>query len=346
MVGLKTCFLTAITLLVFACCQLLRLAQQGSASKTRPSIQWPAPNTKTAGAAVLQTLSIALPIYATLEIGGFLVAFALLLATAAGIPNLVDLDPRTATSERYSRKPLTIALLGTVTLLSHFGLNHPWGSNPLMGYAALAISVFVISPPFPSLRHQGPIPEPGLVAESGSEENKESGTLRSAVLVTTDAPLAILSGSSLAILTLVASGGLPFTISEALYLLIPTGLFAVSLMISSAGLRSPDKLGLALCTGATAFLSSTHALDDLLVVYSARMVLAAVSYFAARMDDSHLRLETHLHNHTHHRHHSHSHNAPSSSRVTKWLLQRSEPYPLLHSILKEKDSRSIFYFMW
>lgn len=346
-IGQKTCFLTAITLLAFACGQILRQTQQGGASKSLPTIQFPTPNTKTAKAAVLQACSIALPIYATLEIGGFLVAFALLLATAAGVPNLVDLDPRTAASERYGRKPLTIGLLGMVALLSYFGLNHPWGSTPLMGYTALAISVFLIPPPFPSLRHQGPIPEPGSVAESVSEENNVSGMVRSAVVVTTDAPLALLSGGFLAVLALVISGGLPFTISESLYLLIPAGLFAASLMISfSTGLRSPDKFGLAISTGTTAFLSSPHGRDDLLVVYTVRMILAAMSYFAARMDDSHLRLEAHSHSHTHHRLHSHSHVAPSSSRVTKWLLHRSEPYPLLHSIMKEKDSRSIFYFMW
>ncbi|KAJ5156856.1 hypothetical protein N7492_009659 [Penicillium capsulatum] len=343
--GQKTAFLAAITLLIFAGGQFLRLTQRGSASKSL-SIQLPAANSSTARAALLQVFSIALPIYAALEIGGFLVAFTLLLSTAAGIPNLVSVDPRPVISERYSRKPWTIALLVTVTLVSRFGLKHPGQSSPLAGYAALLVSVLVLSPPFPALRHQGPIPEPGLVVESISEKGQVAGMDRSAVVVTTDASLALVSGSVLALLALITSGGLPFTVAESLYLSIPASLFAASLMFYfSPGLRSPDKLGLAICAGAIAFLSSPHARDDLLVVYTARVILAALSYFAARMDDSHLRLEAHAHTHTHHRHHSHSHVTNESGPLTKWLLQRSEPYPLLHSILKEKDSRSIFYFM-
>lgn len=346
--GQKSCLLTAITLLVFGCGQLLRQnLQEGGSAKGLSAIKWPVPNAKTAQAALLQICSIALPFYAAFKVGGFLVAFALLLSSASGMPNLVGVDPRAAAPERYSRKTLTITLLVVVTLLSFFGLNRAWDSSPSLGYAALMISVFVLSPPFPSVRRQGPIPEPGLVAESISQDTKASDTAQSAVSVTTDAPLALVSGASLAVLTLILSGGLPLSLFNLVYLLVPSGLFAASLMVSfSLGLRSPDKFGLAICTGATGFLCSPHAKDDWLVIFTARGILAVMSYFAARIDDRRLRLDAHLHTHGHHRHSSHSHGATESSPVTKWLLNRSEPYPLIHSILKEKDSRSIFYFMW
>lgn len=345
-VGQKVCALTAITLLLFGCGHLARVSQLSGGSMSLSSVKFPTPSAQSAQAAFLQICSVGLPLYAALKVGGFLVAFALLIATATGVPNLIASDPRIAVQERYSRKTFTISLFAMATLLSYFGLNHAWDSWPLTGYLALVLSVFVISPPFPSLRRHGPIPEPGLVAESLSKEEKASGKSQSAVVVTTDAPLALVSGGLLMVLAMIASGGLPFSLADSVYLLVPAGLFATSLLIASpAGLRSPGKVGLAVSTGSAALLCSPHIRDDVLIVYAARCILVAVSFFAARMDDSHLRLDAHSHNHTHH-HHNQSHGPTEASVVTKWLLHRSETYPLLYSILKEKDSRSIFYFMW
>lgn len=344
--GQKACLLTAVTLLLFGCGQLVRLNQQSGSSKGLSSVKFPKPSAQTAQAAFLQICSVGLPIYAALKVGGFLVAFALLLATATGVPNLIASDPRIAAQERYSRKIFTISLLATATMLSYLGLNKTWDSWPLTGYLALLLSVFVISPPLPSIRHQGPIPEPGLVAESLAKHDKALGVGQAALMVTTDAPLALASGGSLLVLATLVSGGLPFGFGDLFYLLAPAGLFATALMISSpAGIRSASKIGLAVATGSAALLSSPHIYDDILMVYAARCILAAISFFAARMDDKHLRLDAHSHSHAH-SHHHHSHGPTEASVVTKWLLHRSESYPLLHSIVKEKDSRSIFYFMW
>jgi solute carrier family 30 (zinc transporter), member 5/7 len=44
--------------------------------------------------------------------------------------------------------------------------------------------------------------------------------------------------------------------------------------------------------------------------------------------------------------HGHSHNKiEARSRLTRMVLPYTESWPLLHSIMKEKDSRRIFYFM-
>ncbi|KXG53311.1 Cation efflux protein [Penicillium griseofulvum] len=337
-VGQKTCFLTAITLVLFGCGQILRINHYKAGSSSLSSVNLPKLNAKSVQASLSQIVSVALPIFAAIKIGGFLVAFALLLATASGIPAVINGAPRT--QEKYSRKILSIALLVVVIMSSFFGLNHPWDVSPFIGYAALLGSVFVTPPPFPSLRHNGPIPEPGIVAA----QSKSSHPSNSSVVITTDAPLAIIGGASLALLTILFNRGFIFSISDLMYLLIPTGIFAISLMISlPPSLRSPQKAGLAICAGAAAVLCAPHAQDDLLMVYATRGILATASFFASRRDDIHLHLDTHAHNHTHG--HSHSHTASGSSRISKWLLRKSEPYALLHSILKEKDSRSIFYFM-
>lgn len=338
-VGQKTCLLTAITLLLFGCSQILRINYQKAGSSSPSPINFPKLNSRTVQLSLSQIVSVALPIFATFKVGGFLVAFALLLATASGIPAMIN--GASLTQERYSRKIISIALLLVCIILSCLGLNCPWDVSPVTGYAALLGSVFIAPPPFPSLRHKGPIPEPGLVVP----QIKVSGSTHSSIVVTTDAPLAIIAGSSLVFLTILFNRRSVFSASDLIYLLLPTGLFAISLMISlPANLRSPSKGGLAISAAAASFLCSPHAQDDLVMVYAARGMLAVASFFASRRDDSHLHLDTHAHNHTHN--HSHSHTTSESSRVSKWLLHKSEPYPLLHSILKEKDSRSIFYFMW
>lgn len=338
--------MTALTLLTVGCGQIVRKNySQGGSINT--SIKWPAASVKTAQLALQQVFSVGLPIYAALKVGGFLVAFALLLATASGLPNVIATASQNGPSERYTKKVFTIALLLTVVLLSFLGMNQPWGSSPFMGYAALLTSVFVIPPPFPTVRRQGPIPEPGLVAESVAQQSKASNASQSSVIITTDAPLALITGASLAGLTLIASRGLPLRTQEVLYLFPAAISFAASLMIwLPSGLRSGDKVGLAVSTATTALLCSPHIKDDFLFIYAARGLLAAASFFAARTDDSQLRLDAHTHTHAHNHHGHSSHGSTETTRITKWLLHRSEEYPLLHSILKEKDSRSIFYFMW
>jgi zinc transporter 5/7 len=340
-IGQKTCLLTAITLVIFGFGQILRTSYQKAGSSSLSSIRFPTLNARSAQTSLSQTISVALPIFAALKVGGFLVAFTILLATASGVPVIVNVVSRT--QEKYSRKTMSIALLLFSITSSYLGLNRAWDVSPVIGYAALLCSVFIAPPPFPSLRHNGPIPEPGLVAP----QSKSPGPGHSSVVVTTDAPLAIIAGSSLAIMTILFNRGSVFGILDLAYVLIPTALFAVSLTISKpTTLRSPSKTGLALSAGAAAFLCSPHAQDDLLMVYAMRGILAIASFFASRRDDVHLHLDAHAHSHTHGHSHSHPHAMTENSRVSKWLLHKSEPYPLLHSILKEKDSRSIFYFMW
>jgi zinc transporter 5/7 len=335
-------------LLAFGCGQIVRKNHLQSGSTGTSSIKLPLASAKTAQLALQQVFSVGLPIYAALKVGGFLVAFALLLGTAAGLPGVASTTSQSGPSERYSKKRFTTALLVTAVLLSFLGMNQPWDPSPFMGYAALLVSVFVLPPPFPTLRRHGPTLEPGLVAESMDQHSKASDAGQSSVVVTTDPPLAVITGATLAVLTLIFSRGLPFSTGELVYILPAAVSFAISLMIwFPSGLRSADKVGLAVSTATAALLCSPHIKDDFLFIFAERGILATVSFFAARMDDSQLRLDAHSHTHAHHHHHGHSsQGSTETTRVTKWLLHRSEDYPLLHSILKEKDSRSIFYFMW
>jgi zinc transporter 5/7 len=53
----------------------------------------------------------------------------------------------------------------------------------------------------------------------------------------------------------------------------------------------------------------------------------------------------HSHSHSHNHDHSHAHTTGDWSRATGLLLPYTSRWPLLHTIMTERDSRRIFYFM-
>lgn len=80
----------------------------------------------------------------------------------------------------------------------------------------------------------------------------------------------------------------------------------------------------------------SHDLDDNSHVHPSQG-----SYFGAIEDRSH----RHSHGSHDHHHHNHVHVAEKRSRVTEMILPLVESSPLLHSIMLEKDSRRLLYFM-
>lgn len=332
-IGSKACALTAGILVLLGCGEAARKGHELSIAAL------PKLSGSIASSAFIRACSIGLPVYAGLGIGGFLVAFALSLAFASGIPTVAS----NSVQERFGQKKLTVGLLAIVVLFNLFGTGSSLDEQPFMGYVALLVAVFVIRPPFAadlpgSTSEITPDPlSPRKSSEAGLPSNTPSDT----------ALVNLLSGVLLALATVIVSGIPSPGGIDLIYFGLTTGAFAVSfLYLSSSGTRSPQKLGHAVGAGATSLFCSPYFQNDLFTVYVSRCVIAAVSVLAARFDDRHLRLEAHSHNHTHHHHHhGHSHSHKEPSRVTKMILHFCEPYPLLYSILKERDSRRIFYFM-
>ena len=295
-----------------------------------------------ASAVFVRACSIGLPIYAGLKTSGFLVAFALSLTFASGIPTISSSSPR----ERVDQKRATVGLLLSIVLLSFLGLNAALDQAPFSGYMALLISVFVIRPPFP-VEHPGSTSEVGLGLSTRDplSDKKLQRMDPSSEDSLENASVNILAGLLLALLTMIISGSPSSSGLELLYFGVTAGSYGISLLYSSSsGLRSPQKIGHVAGTSAAALLCAPPLQDDIWVPYVARTTLAAASFLAARFDDRSLRLAAHSQNHhNHHHHHSHSHTEPS--KVTKMVLRMCESYPLLHSIVKENDSRRIFYFM-
>lgn len=335
----RTCALAGATMFLIGCGQImhLRLLNEGA------NIVLPDLTAKSSSAAFTQVCAIGLPVYAALKLGGFLVAFVLLLASASGLPTAVETSGLSnAARERLGQKKLTVSIVMSAMVLGFLGLNTPWDQKPLMGYVALLASVFLVRPPFfdqlgsaSGVRGFTSTEIPSV----GSMNQKPSKSVSQSVN-SGHAMLSVLSGLLLGFATFVLSRHLSFSALEvACILVISSALAASFLSLNPASIRSPRKFGLALGAGAAAMLCAPPPRDGVFIAYVARGILASVSFVTARFDDRHLRLTAHSHNH------HHSHTAASSSKMTKLVLHYSEPYPLLYSILQESDSRRIFYFM-
>lgn len=323
----RTCILTAAAMLLIGCAQVAFVHGGNPSSVSRPAF-----NASSAGMALIQVCAVGMPVYAALKVGGFLVAFVLLLSLASGMPSIVEKTGHKAIQERFSQKKLTVTLLAAAMGLGFWGVNTPSDQYPFLGYAAIFISVFILRPPFLGLGQPNAVSVGlGFASSEMRSVSSDSGVI------------SIISGMFLAFMTVIFSRELSFTPLDLIYLLVIAGILAATLAyLHPTCLRSPRKFGLVFGTGVSALLCSPPPRDGVFIAYVGRGLLAAVSFVTARFDDRHLRLTASSHHHHHHHHH---HIPPSASRITKLVLHYSEPYPLLYSILQESDSRRIFYFM-
>lgn len=323
----KAGILTAAAMLLIGCTQLAFVHGGNSSTTARPAL-----NAKSAGMAFVRICAIGLPVYAALKVGGFLVAFVLLLSLASGMPTIVEKTGlSTVTQERFGQKKLTVSLLAAAIGFGFLGLNTASDQHPFLGYVALSISVFILRPPFFGLGQPGAA-SVGLGFTSIEIPSVASG----------DGVVSIISGIFLTFITVIFARELSFTALDLIYLLAIAGALAATLAyLHPTSIRSPGKFGLAFGAGAAALLCSPPLRDGVFIAYVGRSILAAISFVTARFDDRHLRLTAGSQHHHHHHHHIPS----GASRVTKLILHYSEPYPLLYSILQQSDSRRIFYFM-
>ncbi|KAH8435159.1 putative zinc transporter msc2 [Aspergillus melleus] len=331
-------FLAAATMVLLGCSQAAQLAQRGDSMPGMPKIG-PTEIRSSFG----KLCSIALPIYASLKIGGFLVAFALLLATATGLPTIISgSNSQPGNKAGILQKKLTVGVILAVVVFSFLGMNTTWDTEPVLGYSSLLLSVFVIRPPFSASVSAVSTSASGLgISVSGSSVDSKTASASASPVSPAEAVLTAATGLLLALATAITSRAISFQAIDFVYILLTAGAFAVSLtFLIPNNLRSPHKIGLAIGTGTAALLCAPPMRDGVYLTYISRGILAALSFPAARFDDKHLRLVTHSHSH-----HHHSHHGKDASRITNLIIRYSEPYPLLYSILKESDSRRIFYFM-
>lgn len=332
----RTFGLTAATLLLYGGYSLVR-ANQLSGSGL--DIRIPNFDLSMVATAFSQLCSVALPIYATLKVGGFLFAFALVIAVGSGLPALIRGHASGNGKQRASFKKVTAALLLMTVLLNFLGMNAVWGSRPFFGYLALLASVFLIRPPFTAGSTPNSASGAGLGISFPSGSSDPAQILLKPDDSSRDPAIAALSGLTLGLLTFLFTKNLSFGASDVVYILTVSGSLAASLTyLDLSVIHSPRKLGVAIATGSVALFCSPPVQDDIYIVYVVRIFLAVASFFATKFDVQ----RSNTDNHAHHHHHA---KISEPSRATKLILHYSEPYPLLYSILRERDSRRIFYFM-
>lgn len=301
-------------------------------------------------------LSVLLPFYAATQLGGAKTALALLTAVAGGIGAL-DQKPgkhttwddirRTIRTRKATCGALILgAVADIVTSSSVFDVAY--------GYGALFISILLVAPPLPtagwsistSARNEdsyvggrASLPKPASLLVSSFEN--QVLTLASGLLLTVLAILYSLVSFSSPSLSHSAIGFSTLSIASV------TALVYLSL---PASLRSQRNLGLAL---GCLFVIIADAVRHYYLpkdFTSYTLPIASIGLVGAVMFDtrpstthSHSHGHSHAahgHAHSHHDHHLHG----NRSRLSDFLIARTTPGSILHSILIEKDSRRIAYF--
>ncbi|KAL1985446.1 hypothetical protein VTN96DRAFT_7889 [Rasamsonia emersonii] len=341
----RTMVMVSATMLLIGSWSLLRRRRAGQALPDMSSLDlsWAAGQT-----ALTRIVSLGLPIYAAMIIGAPMVALAFTLTFAVGLPTIFDRSGKMgAARERLGHKKASLLVLSTFIVLNVLGYDTPVDTKPLRGYIALFASIFLLRPPFSSARDAVPVasqPKIDSLAKVANGAaflvNQQTSAVSTCPLVASveDIQLTLVSGALLAALTVLLSpfsGALyAFEATDFISTLITAACFTVSLMLSSpSSLHTRQKLGHVAASVLVIAFSALPHFESSRVLCLTWIAVAVLSYFAATFDDAKRG------------HASHGHSEAELSAVTKFLLRHGESYPLIHSILKEDDSRRIFYFM-
>jgi zinc transporter 5/7 len=308
----------------------------------------------TASRVLVRSMCVALPYYATMQLGGIQTGLIILLSVASGMVGLAAIQERKFTS----------AIMAICVLLDLVGLtSSSTGTDLLMGYLALSASAFAlplsnfplvqIGSSHPSKSSKGStsaVPTPPMSPRFGLAPATASAFSRE------EADITLLGGAVLAAITFVIS----FLLPTAAGLSLSAILFSLGSVASMIGLfffsrpltlRSSSKSGVA---AGSAFIAISGCLYHfgswrVPLVFT---VLSALGYCAALFDDraSSIASSTPRKQHTHHHHshdqHKHDHPSIKYSKLTGALLKFCTPGSIVDTVMRERDTRRIAYFGW
>ena len=330
---------------------------------------------------VERVLQVALPFLAATQIGGPRVGQIILVATIGELLNSYNISssPRapigiwdrlryTIASKKWTLAALLLQVLADST-------NFTSSVGPLraiLGYLIIGFAVMVYPPPYsgaPIEKVSGPSTggnprEKALMASRYRSASTTTITSRlpakppSLFSTPEDVTSTLFAGAASAGITFVLylfSSDSFYPTSDTIWILVSGTLAGLSLiLVDPRSMISPRKLGLALGLCLTLFVQQFIQASSFFSFAYQGVILGSI-WLGCNSDtpvSSDFFKKGHSHNHDHHDHHdrkephvSHDHAGPHS-RITEFLLQSSENWSLLHSILVEKDSRRIFYFMW
>jgi len=321
-----------------------------------------------------RVLTVGLPFYAASKLGGVRVALVILVALASNIMNDDNDSTEYTTLQSWSQlaanSPCTVASILVQLVCDLSGItSRVTMSTILLGYMALGLAIFVFPPPFPSSR-----PKTSIVTSSAptsesststalatpweaplSLENQRPSMMYLSPMISTseDVDLTIWSGVAFALLSFLLfilrwSAGATSQTSIVWGILASCTAALALTNTEPASLRYHGHFGFVLGSLISCLLL-TRLHHDPWRTFVYQSILAVVCLAAMKIDN---RVLSSLPSSSAHRHHHHqrtkSHpvNSVQLSRVSAFVLDKARPWPLLHSIIAEKDSRRIFYFMW
>lgn len=320
-------------------------------------------------------LTVGLPFYATSKLGGARVALVLLISLVTDIirteEEATDLTrtrgwSRLLTQKRWTLMSVLLQLLSDLTGFT----NSSAPVEILLGYLTLGMTVFVLPPCFLSSR-------PGVSIVTSTAPASESKT--SAVLATPwetppqleeksskvstisplicspeDIRLTFYSGIVLGLLSTVififfGPGAGTGSENQLAWHLLSTLATALALVtVDPRSLRGNKKFGLVFGSLLSSFVL-TMLCNEAWSSFLYQGMFIGFS-FAATKFDTHTTLSVSLRSDQHQHHQQPTRlNIPEHAQMSKFsefVIQHVPHWPLLHSILAEKDSRRIFYFMW
>lgn len=320
-------------------------------------------------------LTVGLPFYATSKLGGARVSLVMLTALAS---NIVTVDEGTTdltrakgwsrllTQRRWTLASILLQLLSDLTGFT----NSSAAVEILLGYITLGITVFVLPPCFLSSRPRVSV----VTSTAPASESKTSAVLatpweippqledRSSKVLTMspmicspeDVNLTFYSGIVLGITSaifFVFFGPSAGTASEHQLAWTLLSTFATALALTTVdprSLRSNKKFGPVLGSLLSSFVLNmlcSEAWSSL----AYQCFFIGISFAATKFDTPKAFSVSSRADHHQHHHQPTRLNIPEHaqmSRFSEFVFRHIPHWPLLHSILAEKDSRRIFYFMW
>jgi len=302
-------------------------------------------------ALLLRTMSVGLPFYAAMKLGGMRTGLVLLVSIAA---NLTCLDNALRPSmgqwvQQAMNRKLTLGalLLSAISDFAGFTI-HTSVSDLILGYLALAVTVVCLNPPLPTANTSIASARVGSTGVSRSLSwNASSLTCSKG-----DVNLTLISGGLLSLITIGASvllGRSPSLVPSSIGLstLSIASATAANVLAQPAALRNSAKAGLGLgclLTASCAFLFSPSLWPGTICNGGLSALAFAGVLFDTLTSSSR---DDHSHDHAHNvKAHQHTHADTQYSPFTRLVLSNCEPGSLVHSIMIEKDSRRICYFTW
>lgn len=358
---IEACTLTSGTLLLVGILGKLRASERVlDRRKDGPTVQQQAQKLLSVASAqsmVLRALSLGLPFFAAMQIGGLRTGLVLLTTTASALTS-TDLPFRRTLHDWQhllsSQKAIVAVLLLSVGMDFAGWTFHAPFTHMCLGYLALLLSAFVLPPPLTSL---------GASAARDGYTSPIEGSQAASILTrsTSDVNTTLITGLLMSVLSVTIS--MVWNTAPSLH---PSAIVfsLLSIAVTSAGIifaqphllrTSETKIGLGIgyfLTASCAFLYSPSIWPGTFLNGG----ISALSFLGILFDGNvseesvHEHSSTsHSHHHHHHHHHDHHHHHPAPGEVTysaftKFIMSKTEPGSLVYSILADKDSRRIAYF--